>query len=57
MAETVLVCHDTYTSSETASNGKSWIDYWIESKGQEPTTLCPCCEKKLQQIIQWLVRT
>ena len=46
MAETVLVCHDTHTSSETTSDGKSWIDYWKEMKNQEPPTVCPCCNEE-----------
>lgn len=46
MAEKVLVCHDTYTSSETTSDGKSWIDYWKEQKNQNPPSICPCCNKE-----------
>lgn len=47
MAGTVLVCHDTFTSSETSSNGKSWIDSWKEVKNQEPPTVCPCCNREV----------
>ncbi len=49
MAETVLVCHDTFTSSDTAPSGETWIDYWKKHKQKDLPTTCPCCNEGVSE--------